>query len=183
MIPQSDLISPKYQGMQRLLHATRPYGERGKKWAKATVAVIRQYEASSVLDYGSGRGSLKPAVKKRYGRPGLRFDEYDPCIVGKDSPPMFADVLTVTDVLEHVEPDRLDSVLAHLKLLARRAIFVVVALVPTAHILADGRNAHLIVRPAGWWLKKFRAAGFKIKRTPACARKKKSHELSVVLEP
>ncbi len=86
-------------------------------------------------------------------------------------------------MLEHVEPDKLDAVLAHLKLLARHAVFVVVALIPTAKILADGRNAHLIVRPANWWRKKFTEAGFTIKRAPEGTRKKKSHELTVVLEP
>ncbi len=168
--------------MQRQLHETREYGERGWKWAKATVAVIHQYEASSVLDYGCGQGTLKDAVKKRYGRVGLRFDEYDPAIPGKDSMPCFADVVVVTDVLEHVEPERLDAVLAHLRLLTRKAILAVVSIVPTANILVDGRNAHLIVRPAMWWRKKFAAAGFTIKRAPM-ARKKKSHELTVVLEP
>ncbi len=182
MIPQGDLISPKYQVMQRQLHEQEEWGDRGKKWAKAVVATVKLYEASSVLDYGCGQGTLKPVVKERYG-PGLRFDEYDPGIPGKDALPTFADVVVITDVLEHIEPDRLEAVLKHIRLLARKAVFVVVALVSTTKILADGRSAHLIVRPAAWWRRKFTEAGFTIKRAPEGTRKKKSHELSVVLEP
>lgn len=183
MIAQSELISLKYQVMQRILHShPEGYGTRGNKWADAVVALIKEYQASSVLDYGCGAGSLKPAVKERHGA-GLRFDEYDPGIPEKAGLPTFADIVVVTDVLEHIEPERLDAVLAHLKMLSRKAIFAVVALVPSAKILADGRNAHLIIRPALWWRKKFVAAGFTVKRAPEGTRKKKSHELTVVLEP
>lgn len=183
MLTQGELISPRYRVMQRILHAQpEGYGTRGNKWADAVGALVSEYQASSVLDYGCGQGTLKVAVKQ-LGIPGLRFSEYDPGIPGKETLPTFADLVVATDVLEHVEPERLMAVLAHLKLLARKAVFVVVALVPSAKILADGRNAHLIIRPALWWRKKFAEAGFTVKRAPDGTRKKKSHELTVVLEP
>jgi hypothetical protein len=177
------LISEKYCGLQRILHAQpRGYGGRGDKWADVVVALIADYQASSVLDYGCGQGSLKRAVLAE-PRPGLRFDEYDPAIPGKDRLPDFADLVVTTDVLEHIEPDRLDAVLAHLRSVARKAIFAVISLKDSNKILADGRNAHLIIRPATWWQKRLEAAGFTIRRAPDCARKKKSHEWTVVLEP
>jgi hypothetical protein len=114
---------------------------------------------------------------------GVRFNEYDPAIPGKDTLPSFADLVVSTDVLEHIEPDRLDSVLGHLRMLARKAVFVVVSLKDSNKILADGRNAHLIIRPSKWWLKRFVQVGFTVKRAPSVARKKKSHELTVVLIP
>lgn len=183
MIHLQDVISPKYVVLQRILHAQRkPYGEHGDKWAETVRALIAEYQASSVLDYGCGRGSLCAALKA--ANPiGLRVDEYDPAVMGKDGLPSFADLVVCTDVLEHVEPDRLEAVLAHIKMLARKAVLVVVALVPDAKQLADGRNAHLIQRPALWWRKRFAAAGFTLHRAPAVARKKKSHELTVVLTP
>lgn len=184
MVTSGELISPKYRVMQRILHAhPGGWGQRGDKWALAVVALVDLYQASSILDYGCGQGSLKTAVKELYGKPGLRFAEYDPGIPGKEALPLFADIVVASDVLEHVEPDRLAAVLKHLRQLARKAVFVVVALIPSAKILADGRNAHLIVRPAQWWRKKFEAAGFTIRRAPEGTRKKKSHELTVVLEP
>lgn len=181
MIRRDALITPAYAAMQRALHAgEKPYGEYGKKWSKTVLAVAQQYDAGSVLDYGCGEGTLTGSLKA-YRQ--FSLSEYDPGVPGKDGPPSFADVVVCTDVLEHVEPNCLDSVLAHLRMLARRAVFVVVALVPTAHMLPDGRNAHLIIRPANWWKKRIEAAGFTIRRPPACARKKKSHEWVAVLEP
>jgi hypothetical protein len=146
------------------------------------VKLIESYGASSVLDYGCGQGTLRASVMAE-SRKGLRFDEYDPGIQVKATLPSFADLVVCTDVLEHIEPERLDAVLAHLKLLARKAVFVVVALIPSAKILADGRNAHLIIRPANWWKKRCVAAGFTPVRPPDGTRKKKSHEWTAVLEP
>ena len=185
MIPSGQLLTEKYRVMQRILHGQpRGYGGRGDKWAHVVRALITQYGATSVLDYGCGQGSLKKAVMVD-PPPGLRFDEYDPAIPGKDGkerPITFADLVISTDVLEHIEPECLDAVLAHIKLLARKAAFVVISLKDSNKILADGRNAHLIIRPANWWKKRLEAAGFVIRRAPDCARKKKSHEMTVVLE-
>lgn len=182
MFQAAQLISPKYAVMQRMLHAQDLYGERGDKWADTVLALIAEHQATSVLDYGCGRGSLRRAVMAT--RPiGLRFDEYDPGVDGKHILPSFADLVVATDVLEHIEPDKLDAVLAHLRLLARKAVLVVVALVPTAKVLADGRGAHLIIRPSNWWRKRVVAAGFTLVRPPSVARKKKSHEWVGVLTP
>jgi 2-polyprenyl-3-methyl-5-hydroxy-6-metoxy-1,4-benzoquinol methylase len=187
MVSQAELISGKYQAMQRILHSQpRGYGGRGDKWALVVLTLMAQYEATSVLDYGCGQGSLRRTVMqhpKREAPAGVRFDEYDPAIIGKDSLPSFADLVVCTDVLEHIEPDRLDAVLAHLKLLARKAIFAVISLKESNKVLADGRNAHLIIRPSTWWKTRLEGAGFTIRRAPDCARKKKSHEWTVVLEP
>jgi hypothetical protein len=187
MVSQAELISGKYQAMQRILHSQpRGYGGRGEKWALVVLTLMAQYGATSVLDYGCGQGSLRRTVMqhpKREAPAGVRFDEYDPAILGKDGLPSFADLVVSTDVLEHIEPERLDAVLGHLRLLARKAVFAVVSLKESNKVLADGRNAHLIIRPAKWWLKRFKSAGFTIQRAPDCARKKKSHELTVVLIP
>jgi hypothetical protein len=183
VIGRGELISEKYACMQRILHAQpEGYGTRGNKWAETVVKLIESYGATSVLDYGCGQGTLRTAVMSE-PRPGVRFDEYDPGIQTKAALPSFADLVVCTDVLEHIEPERLDAVLAHLKLLARKAVFVVVALIPSAKILADGRNAHLIIRPANWWRKRCIAAGFTLVRPPVGTRKKKSHEWTAVLEP
>ena len=181
MIRQIDLISPRYLELQKALHA-EPYGEHGDKWGKTVEMLIRHHMATSVLDYGCGEGSLKRKLSGR-NNTGLRVDEYDPAIPGKDAPPLFADLVVCTDVLEHVEPDRLENVLAHLRMLARKAVFLVVATVPTAKVLADGRNAHLIVRPAKWWRKRVQKAGFTLVRPPVVARQKETHEWVTVLLP
>lgn len=187
MIAQGELISETYRSMQRLLHdQPRGYGGRGAKWAHVVVDLMQTYQASSVLDYGCGQGSLRRAIMHHPNHaapPGVRFDEYDPAIAGKDHAPSFADLVICTDVLEHIEPERLDAVLTHVRSLARKAIFAVISLKDSNKTLADGRNAHLIIRPANWWKRRVEAVGLTVTRAPECARKKKSHEWTVVLLP
>lgn len=151
MFKPADLISKAYVHEQRLLHA-RPqgYGGKGNRWATTVRDLLVEFDAWSVLDYGCGSGAL---VKELYAN-GLghgRLREYDPAIPGKDDLPSFADLVVCTDVLEHVEPERLDAVIAHLQMLARKAVFVVVTIRPSNKTLSDGRNAHLILASPEWW--------------------------------
>lgn len=162
----SDLISPAYVALQHELH-DRPngYGGKGDKWAAAVAGLARTYQAGSILDYGCGEGALVRALY-RQGLPGVRFDEYDPAVPTKAQRPSFADLVVCTDVLEHIEPDRLDCVLAHLRVLARKAVFLVVATRPSNKTMADGRNAHLIVEDVDWWEARVRSAGFNVQANP-----------------
>ncbi len=157
-----DLISKTYRDEQRLLHAApRGYGAKGGKWAETVVQLAGQVDAWSILDYGCGQGGLAERVKAIEGRM-MRVAEYDPAIDGKDALPAFADLVACTDVLEHVELERLPLVLAHIRSLARKAVFLVVALDPANKTLSDGRNAHLIQESPEWWAQTVTAAGFKV---------------------
>lgn len=173
-----DLISHEYVELQKALHATpRGYGGNGRKWAQWVQLFADKYDCGSVLDYGCGQGSLKAALSGQ-----LTCREYDPAIEGKDFPPSFADMVNVTDVLEHIEPEKLDNVLEHIRSLARKAVFVVISLKPSNKVLADGRNAHLIVEDQAWWRTRLELAGFKV--VPVEARHKRTrHEFVAVLEP
>lgn len=178
------LITPGYLEEQRILHAApRGYGQRGSKWADVVRALIAEYKAWSVLDYGCGAGSLKYALVNAGGLDGVRIDEYDPAVKGKDGTPSFADLVNCTDVLEHVEPECLDEVLKHLRFLARKAVFVVVSTCETAKKLSDGRNAHLTVESGAWWREKVEAAGFTVWAPPAIARNRSDKEWTAVLLP
>lgn len=162
MIEMHALISPGYRDLQRELHA-RPegYGGKGFKWIPAIIELAKRVDAGSILDYGCGRGSLKARLQSTPGV-SLRIAEYDPAVPGKDGRPSFADLVVATDVMEHVEPDRLTDVLAHIRGLARKAVFFVIALEPANKVMADGRNAHLILQPREWWREQLIAAGFTI---------------------
>lgn len=175
MIDPGTLISSDYLKLQQQLHASpRGYGEGGDKWAKTVALVADLYGAGSILDYGCGQGSLVRALRKM-GR-GWRLAEYDPAIAGKSGPPAFADMVVCTDVLEHIEPDRLDRVLAHIKSLMRKVGFLVISTRPANKVMADGRNAHLIVEPGDWWEARVQAAGFTLQPLPAIERKKPAKE-------
>jgi hypothetical protein len=177
---RADLISPDYLETQKVLHASpRGYGGKGDKWAAGVLAVAAAYDCGSILDYGCGQGRLAAVLAVA----GKVCREYDPAIPGKDERPSFADLVVCTDVLEHVEPEKLDTVLAHLKGLARKAVFVVVATRPSNKTLTDGRNAHLILEDDAWWQARVLAAGFTIHPGPKSPLVKPSREWVAVLTP
>lgn len=145
------LISPEYQAVNRYMLAHKNYGISGHVWAPKVHELAQGIEARSLLDYGCGQGSLAAALpaERRYA-----VNEYDPGIPGKDHAPANADLVSCTDVLEHIEPDCLNAVLDHLFQLADKAVALVVATIPATKHLPDGQNAHLIVEPVDWWLPK-----------------------------
>jgi hypothetical protein len=183
MFQTQQLISRGYLEQQRILHAApRGYGGRGEKWAGVVLQIALKYQAYSILDYGCGQGSLARTLQ-----PGLPDSiivrEYDPAIPGKDNPPDFADLVNVTDVLEHIEPDKLDAVLRHIRMLARKVIFVVISTKPTNKTLSDGRNAHLIIEPGDWWKKRLKEVGFTLHPPPSVVRSVPDKEWAAVLTP
>jgi len=118
--------------------------------AKYVVELANQTGLSDILDYGCGKGTLNDCMN-------IDIKEYDPCVEGKDTPPDPAEIVVCTDVLEHIEPDYLEDVLDDLQRLATRHVLLVIATVPAGKTLPDGRNAHLIVEPAEFWLPKLMA--------------------------
>ncbi len=135
-----------------------------------------------MLDYGAGRGSLAEALRLLVPAD-IRISEYDPAVPRIQDMPVFADLVVTTDVLEHVEPERLGAVLAHLRLLARKAIFAVIATRPSNKVLSDGRNAHLILEQDAWWVERLLKARFQVTPGPASPLLKPSREFVVVLTP
>lgn len=143
-----ELASSAYRKQLVRKHAGMAWGKHGHSHAPEIKEFADAIGASSVLDYGCGRATLKAAV------PGLKVLEYDPGIPGKDGLPKPADLVVATDVLEHIEPDRLDTVLTHIFNLAGKGVYLVIATRPAREILPDGRNAHLIVEGGDWWLER-----------------------------
>lgn len=138
------LISDAYRQLNRDLHAGGLYGRKGDKWLATVRDLIDRFQPDTILDYGCGQGALG----RELGRP---IAEYDPAIEGKESLPEPANLVVCTDVIEHIEPELIDEVLDHLKLLTKKVLFAVISTRPANKFLADGRNAHLIVQPWEWW--------------------------------
>lgn len=141
------LISEDYKQQNKKLHENPSYGISSSKWANEITQIARQYGALSILDYGCGKGLLKKTL-------GGIVSEYDPAIEGKDQAPEPADMVACTDVLEHIEPDCLDSVLDDIRRCTKKVGFFTIATRPAKKILPDGRNAHLIQESHAWWLPK-----------------------------
>ena len=81
-------------------------------------------------------------------------------------------------MLEHIEPDCLDDVLLHLRTKVKKRLFFAISLRPAGKTLADGRNAHLIVESAEWWLERL-APYFRVLDTLSTGRR----ELAGIARP
>lgn len=168
------LITPDYVKEQVRLHEDPAYGAGSHRHAHLVAGIAVLGDCWSILDYGCGKGTLGKALRDAsfevdHG-PGLQFcfsiREYDPAMPGKDNRPVPADLVTCIDVIEHIEPECLDDVIADLAALTRKRLFVDVATKFDKHRwLSDGRNSHQIVEAGDWWDERFSRHGFKVLQT------------------
>ena len=148
------LITPEYRELNAKLHDRNPgygAGYASSTWYPHISQFAKLLNASSILDYGCGKGQLGKSLSAWVVK------GYDPAIPGRDDAPEPADLVVCTDVLEHIEPECLDAVMDDLKRLTIKGIFLTVALHPASKFLEDGRNAHLIQQKSEWWLPKIQA--------------------------
>lgn len=146
------LITPEYAALNAELHQRVPtYGVGGHKWGRYVRAIARKTNAISVLDYGCGKGALGDNLRAHPDSSNFEILEYDPAILGKESVPGPADIVVCTDVLEHVEEDCVRWVLLDIVEHARKAVILSISTRVGRKTLADGRPAHILVRPKEWW--------------------------------
>ena len=115
---------------------------------------LKSLDTKTILDYGCANGKFKVYMNKK--KPEFTVYEYDPGIPGKDNLPSPADFLVCCDVMEHIEPDYLDSVMNHLKGLTIKGGFFNISTKEAITILSDGSNAHKIVETGEWWIELFK---------------------------
>jgi hypothetical protein len=159
------LISDAMRDMNRQLFDANPLFATSGQLHRAEVRPLADWGRKSILDYGAGRCTLAVALGPAYD-----VTNYDPALPELNVPPEPHDVVVCTDVLEHVEPECLDDVLKDLLRLTREHLFVSIAMKPSSAILADGRNAHLIIENKEWWKAKLEEAGFEIVKTKPLER-------------
>ena len=139
-------ISEDYRALNEALHASNDaYGTSSARHAPTVEQLAAGLGTIDILDYGCGKGLLARNMS-------FPIKEYDPAVVSKRQAPNPADLVICTDVLEHVEPEFIEAVLDDLKRVTKRFGFFTVATRPAKKVLADGRNAHILIRPAPWWL-------------------------------
>ncbi len=143
-------ISPEYLEQQRRLHENPGYGVASVGYAPIVREVMQKSGARSISDYGAGKRRLHEALVKM-GVSGFEYLPYDPAFP-EYGPPRPADLVCCIDVLEHVEPDLLESILLDLRDITRKLGFFTIHTSAAVKSLSDGRNAHLIQQPTSWWL-------------------------------
>jgi len=112
-----------------------------------------------LLDYGSGKGFqyLKQRRHEQWG--GLLPHCYDPGVIQISTKPpgVFGGVIC-TDVLEHIDADDLDMILADIMSsiakTGRAFAYFHISTRPAGKTFEDGENVHLTVEPPAWWEQK-----------------------------
>ena len=155
-------LTEYYKEQLEELHTSRPQ----KKWGSTSARnfgdeickfVDGKKHIHSILDFGSGQGSMGKYLRensKRWGE--YTLTEYDPGLPGKDVLPtgMF-ELIISSDVLEHVEPEEIDKTIAWMQDHCSRFLYHHIACDPAGITLPDGRNVHLICEKLDWWMEKF----------------------------
>jgi len=151
-------ITPEYIALQHQMHDDYgdDYGRSGNDHAPrvfmAAAQVLKKAGQCRVLDYGAGKGVLQKAILQAFPEVnGITYHEYDPCVPGIDTPPESAEVVFCGDVMEHIEPECVDTVLRHIRDLTLQVAIFVISLRPAGKTLPDGRNAHVSLHGPDWW--------------------------------
>lgn len=144
-IAKPELISSDYRNLNEQLHRDNlAYGVGGERHAPTVLKLCKALKTKNVLDYGCGKGRLGRVIP-------WQIAEYDPAVPGKTEMPKPADIVVCTDVLEHIEPEKLPFVLEDLRRCTLMVLYCTVHTGPAMKKLADGRNAHLIQRGQQFW--------------------------------
>lgn len=143
-------VSAQYLVELQYQHSVSEWGVAGVASVPEIHSYCSAHGLSTILDYGSGQGLTAAALTKL----GYTVAEYEPGIAAKSHMPKPAAVVVCTDVMEHVELEYVDSVLAHISSLAQVSAFFTISCRPAGRLLSDGRNAHITLESSAWWWRK-----------------------------
>jgi len=150
-----------YERQQHIMHERGFYGIWGddppdvELVGRTVCAVYAQTQRRvSVLDYGCGNGAMRKELTKIFNIVDVTgYDPFHPDWRGMKDPGMH-DITTCFDVMEHVEQQCVDNTLKYIAERTRYAAMFAIALVEAKKMLPDGRNAHITLKSAPWWLNK-----------------------------
>jgi hypothetical protein len=143
------VITEEYRQLQQELHNNPDYGRASAFFAPLVKQIMNHLEVESLSDYGAGKKVLFECLKPDVYYP------YDPAFP-EYGEARTADLVCCIDVLEHIEPELIDDVIADLRRLVTKHGFFTIHLGPAKKFLSDGRNAHLIQQTPEWWLEKLK---------------------------
>jgi len=125
--------------------------------------LIRETGASTLLDYGCGKGTQYAPATIDDGS-GRKYDSivdywgidsvhcFDPGYAPySERPAGQFDGVVCTDVLEHCPEEDIPWILDEIFGYARRFVYANVACYPAKKHLPNGENAHCTIKPVEWW--------------------------------
>ena len=139
------------------LHSRKSFGTATGA-PKILTDFLKDHTVTSILDFGCGKGTPLESLRSKW----MNIYSYDP-ITHPIELPEAVDLVYSRDVLEHIEPEQIDTVLEKLFTIGTRYQHHFIACHPSKKGLSDGRNAHLIVEKPEWWKTKIeQIPGWKI---------------------
>jgi len=148
------LISQTYLKEVVYQHQTSEWGMAGLGHVSHIIDLANRIKAKNILDYGSGCGRTANELRKK----NFEVLEYEPGIPSKrknlkliNGINFKTDLIICTDVLEHLERNKLSNVLKHLKSINCMYYYITIGSGPAHRILSNGDNAHLIQEDDDWW--------------------------------
>jgi len=142
--------SESYKDTLKDLHQSKAFGNKSGI-PQEVIDCIEKYQITSLLDFGCGKGYFLETLKEKY--PNIKIFGFDPANDQFQTLPEKVDMIYSSDVLEHIEPEKLEETILDLKLRCSKVMYHLIACHPSKRFLNDGRNAHLIVQPPEWWRK------------------------------
>ena len=149
----SNVVSDEYRKL--LEHETK------RPWGGAVIGSVPRiynyaidHNCKSILDYGSGKSDFLKTLNEKISDHNLIINQYEPGRPELAHDPEVNDMTVCVDVLEHIEPEKLDAVLDHIYQKTNKIFYFKVCLVPAQGVLADGRNLHLIIEDKEFWIDK-----------------------------
>ena len=137
--------SPEYTKELERLHSRKSFGTATGA-PKILTDFLIDHPVTSILDFGCGKGTPLNSLKSE----SMDIYSYDP-IMHPIELPEAVDLVYSRDVLEHIEPEQIDTVLENLFTIGTKYQHHFIACHPSKKGLSDGRNAHLIVEKPEWW--------------------------------
>lgn len=149
--------SPEYTKQLEKLHSAKSFGNASGA-PKILTDFLADHPVTSILDFGCGKGTPLDSLKSNT----MDIYSYDP-IMHPIELPESVDLVYSRDVLEHIEPEQIDTVLENLFTIGTKYQHHFIACHPAKKRLSDGRNAHLIIEDPKWWKDKIeQIPGWKI---------------------
>tara|TARA_B100002019_G_scaffold290722_1_gene309074 strand:- start:7036 stop:7569 length:534 start_codon:yes stop_codon:yes gene_type:complete len=146
-------ISKDYLEEQINLHKNKNYGSASLLHVPVIIKILNETGITSISDYGAGKKRLLEGITNSGFKNKIEYFPYDPAFP-EYGDPRPAELVTVIDVMEHIEPEYLNTVLDNIKNITQKLCYFSISTSPAKKELSDGRNAHLLQHPPRWWLPK-----------------------------
>ena len=150
----SELISEEYRAMIQENTKCMPWGGEVIGSVPRIYEYALEYGCKSILDYGSGKSDFLNTLNELYPDHQFKVNQYEPARTEFQMNPEASDMTVCVDVMEHIEPKKLEAVLDHIADKTNKILYFKVCLVPSFNEFKNGQNLHLIIENKDFWLDK-----------------------------